>query len=55
MDYTEDPGTMYFFRYPVAGSEEHLPVATTRPETILGDTAVAVHPEAGPPPHPPVL
>ncbi len=34
-------------RYPVAGSTtgEHLPVATTRPETILGDTAVAVHPE----------
>ena len=29
----------------VADSEEHLPVATTRPETILGDTAVAVHPE----------
>ena len=47
VDYTEDPGTMYFFRYPVADSEEHLPVATTRPETILGDTAVAVHPEAG--------
>ena len=49
VDYTEDPGTMYFFRYPVADAEgeEHLPVATTRPETILGDTAVAVHPEAG--------
>lgn len=47
MDYTEDPGTLYFFQYPVADAEgdEHLPVATTRPETILGDTAVAVHPE----------
>ncbi|EIE27636.1 valyl-tRNA synthetase [Coccomyxa subellipsoidea C-169] len=46
VDYTEDPGTLYFFRYPVAGGGgEHLPVATTRPETILGDTAVAVHPE----------
>jgi len=45
VDYTEDPGTMYFFKYPVVGSDEHLPVATTRPETILGDTAVAVHPE----------
>ncbi len=34
-------------RYPIADSEsgEFLPVATTRPETILGDTAVAVHPE----------
>ena len=45
MDYTEDPGTLFFFKYPVAGTNEHLPVATTRPETILGDTAVAVHPE----------
>ena len=45
MDYTEDPGTLYYFKYPVVGSDEHLPVATTRPETILGDTAVAVHPE----------
>ncbi|CAL5223969.1 g6577 [Coccomyxa viridis] len=45
VDYTEDPGTLYFFRYPVVGSDDHLPVATTRPETILGDTAVAVHPE----------
>ncbi|CAL8463583.1 g3117 [Coccomyxa elongata] len=47
VDYTEDPGTLYYFRYPVADAEggEHLPVATTRPETILGDTAVAVHPE----------
>ena len=46
MDYVEEQGTLYHFRYPLAGSEEaHLPVATTRPETILGDTAVAVHPE----------
>lgn len=38
---------MYYFRYPVAGGgpDDFLPVATTRPETILGDTAVAVHPE----------
>ena len=38
---------MYYFRYPVAGGgpEDYLPVATTRPETIPGDTAVAVHPE----------
>ena len=45
MDYTEDPGTLFYFKYPVAGTDKHLPVATTRPETILGDTAVAVHPE----------
>ncbi len=40
----EEEVTLYYFRYPVDGGE-HLPVATTRPETILGDTAVAVHPE----------
>lgn len=39
----EETVTLYFFKYPVAGGG-HLPVATTRPETILGDTAVAVHP-----------
>lgn len=33
-------------RYPIEGEDNlHLPVATTRPETILGDTALAVHPE----------
>jgi valyl-tRNA synthetase len=41
----EEPGTLYFFKYRIAGSEEFIPVATTRPETILGDTAVAVHPD----------
>ncbi|PRW33017.1 valyl-tRNA synthetase [Chlorella sorokiniana] len=45
VDYSEEPGTLYYFKYPVADSDEFLPVATTRPETILGDTAVAVHPE----------
>ena len=40
----EEEVTLYYFKYPVAGGE-HLPVATTRPETILGDTAVAVHPQ----------
>ena len=40
----EEPGKMYYFNYPVKGGG-HVPVATTRPETILGDTAVAVHPE----------
>ncbi|KAL4517680.1 hypothetical protein Ndes2526A_g02065 [Nannochloris sp. 'desiccata'] len=45
VEYTEEQGTMYYFKYPVAGGEQHLPVATTRPETILGDSAVAVHPE----------
>lgn len=40
----EEQGKMYYFKYPVEGGD-HLPVATTRPETILGDTAVCVHPE----------
>ena len=40
----EEDGHLYYFRYPVDG-EQPLTVATTRPETILGDTAVAVHPE----------
>jgi valyl-tRNA synthetase len=46
VEYTPEPGTLYFFKYPLADRPgEYLPVATTRPETILGDTAVAVHPE----------
>ncbi len=43
--YSEELGTLYYFKYMLAGSSEYIPVATTRPETILGDTAVAVHPE----------
>jgi valyl-tRNA synthetase len=45
VEYIEEPGTLYYFKYMLADSDEYLPVATTRPETILGDTAVAVHPE----------
>ena len=45
MEYAEEAGTLYYFKYPVAGGGDALPVATTRPETILGDMAVAVHPE----------
>jgi valyl-tRNA synthetase len=36
---------LYFIKYKLAGSEKYLTVATTRPETMFGDTAVAVHPE----------
>ena len=45
--HNERVGNLWFIRYPVAGSvaQEYLVVATTRPETMLGDTAVAVHPE----------
>ena len=46
VEYSEEPGKLYYFRYMLAdGSGDYLPVATTRPETIPGDTAVAVHPE----------
>jgi valyl-tRNA synthetase len=43
--YEDKPGKLWTIRYPVTGSDEALHVATTRPETMLGDTAVAVHPE----------
>ena len=42
---TEGNGKLWHVKYPVAGSSEYIVVATTRPETMLGDTAVAVHPE----------
>src|SRR5467141_1753832 len=41
----ERQGHLWHIKYPVAGSNESLVVATTRPETMLGDTAVAVNPE----------
>ena len=43
--HTERQGKLWYIRYPVVGAPgEYLAVATTRPETMLGDTAVAVHP-----------
>ena len=47
VEYSEEEGKLYYFKYPIAGggADDYLPVATTRPETILGDTAVCVHPE----------
>ena len=41
----EEAGHLWHMRYPLADGSGHLVVATTRPETMLGDTAVAVHPE----------
>ncbi|MGQ8365305.1 valine--tRNA ligase [Glaciecola sp. 1036] len=41
----EEDGFMWHVRYPLADGSGHIEVATTRPETMLGDTAVAVHPE----------
>ena len=46
VEYSEEPGTLYYFKYMLADSQgDFIPVATTRPETILGDTGLAVHPE----------
>lgn len=45
VEYSEEEGQLYFFKYRIKGSDDFIPVATTRPETILADTAVAVHPE----------
>jgi valyl-tRNA synthetase len=51
VEYSEEPGILYYFKYMLVPQEpgnqpfEYIPVATTRPETILGDSAVAVHPE----------
>lgn len=46
VEHEEKPGNLYHVRYPVEGSEdEYVTVATTRPETILGDSGVAVHPD----------
>jgi valyl-tRNA synthetase len=44
VEHEDTPGKMYRLRYPVAGGG-FVELATTRPETLLGDTAVAVHPE----------
>ena len=45
VEHSETEGSLWHIAYPVSGSSERLIVATTRPETLLGDTAVAVHPE----------
>ena len=46
VEYKEKPGHLWHIRYPIAGEEgRYVTVATTRPETMLGDTGVAVNPE----------
>src|SRR5512146_2983189 len=50
VEYSDEEATLYYFKYMLkpeagGGNDEFIPVATVRPETILGDTAVAVHPE----------
>lgn len=44
IEYEEKEGSFWHIKYPVVGSDEFLEIATTRPETLLGDTAVAVNP-----------
>ena len=41
----EKQGSLWYIRYPILGRKEYIVIATTRPETLLGDTAVAVHPD----------
>ena len=45
LEYEEEKGKLWYLRYPFASKEGYLLVATTRPETMLGDTAVAVNPK----------
>jgi len=45
VEYEEQAGHFWHIKYPVVGTDEFIQFATTRPETMLGDTAVAVHPE----------
>ena len=45
VEYSEDKGKFYYFKYPIVGSKEFLVVATTRPETMFGDVAVFVNPK----------
>jgi valyl-tRNA synthetase len=45
VEYKDIPGHFWYIRYPIEDSDECLTIATTRPETMLGDSGVAVHPE----------
>ena len=45
VEHQESPGRFYYFKYPIEGENQFLEIATTRPETMLGDTAVAVNPK----------
>jgi len=44
-EHQDDPGHLWHIKYPVKGRKGHVEIATTRPETMLGDTAVAVNPK----------
>jgi len=44
VEHEDSSGSLWFIKYPLDGTDKHITVATTRPETMLGDTAVAVNP-----------
>ena len=45
VEHEEQDGNFWHIKYPIVGSDAYLEIATTRPETMLGDTAIAVHPD----------
>lgn len=45
VEYEQKKGHLWHIKYPIAGEDSYVTIATTRPETMLGDTAVAVHPD----------
>ncbi len=45
VEHEEQDGHFWHIKYPLVGSDDYLEIATTRPETMLGDTAIAVHPD----------
>ncbi len=45
VDYKDQPGNFWHIKYPIKGEDGYVEVATTRPETMFGDTAIAVNPE----------
>ena len=45
VEHEEQDGFFWHIKYPIVGTDDYLEIATTRPETLLGDTAIAVHPD----------
>ena len=45
VEYSDKEGSFWYIKYPVKGEDNYITIATTRPETLLGDTAVAVNPD----------
>ena len=45
VEHEEQAGNFWHIKYPIVGTDRFLEIATTRPETMLGDTAIAVHPD----------